>query len=157
MLLHHQKPADAVKTVAAPRRIPLSGVGALDPYGPGNREHPERAAAATDHIPSTYWNTETYRGGLAKPGVGLVVQTAAPRVLKTITVASSTPGFTAEIRTATSADGASRPGPVDSASQTVGATTTFTLRGRRSTYWVIWITDLGESSPVRITEVTATG
>jgi eukaryotic-like serine/threonine-protein kinase len=157
VLLHHQKAEAGVKTVAAPRRVTLRGVGALDPYGPGNSEHADRAVSATDRDATTYWNTETYEGGLSKPGVGLVVRTPGPRALKTITVASSTPGFKAEIRTATSAAGTAKPGPVDSASQTVGATTTFKLQGRRSDYWVIWITDLGHSSPVRITEVTATG
>jgi hypothetical protein len=143
--------------VAAPRRIALSGVGALDPYGLGNSEHPERAPNATDGNPTTYWETETYRAGLAKPGVGLVVQTTTPRVLKSITVATSTPGFKAQIRTATSADSAEKPGPPDSALQTVGATTTFHLQGKRSSYWVVWITDLGTNTHAYITEVTATG
>jgi serine/threonine-protein kinase len=156
VLLHHQTPADAIKTIAAPRRITLSGVGALDPYGLGNSEHPDRAALATDRDATTYWETETYRGGLAKPGVGLVVQTPGARVLKTITVATTTPGFKAQIRTATSADGSARPGPPDSALQTTGATTTFHLRGRRSSYWVVWITDLGPNPHAYITEVTAT-
>jgi serine/threonine protein kinase len=157
VLLHHQKAAPGVKTVAAPRRIALSGVGALDPYGLGNSEHPERAPGATDRNPTTYWETETYRSGLQKPGVGLVVQTPGARVLKTITVATTTPGFKAQIRTATGVEGSAKPGPADSAVQTTGATATFHLQGRRSAYWVVWITDLGPNSHAYITEVTATG
>jgi serine/threonine protein kinase len=157
VLLHHQKADPAVKTVAAPRRVPLSGVGALDPYGLGNSEHPERAPNATDRNPTTYWETETYRDGLQKPGVGLVVQTTSARALSTITVATTTPGFKAQIRTATSADGTAHPGAADSTVQTTGATTTFHLQGKRSSYWVVWITDLGPNPHAYITEVTATG
>jgi eukaryotic-like serine/threonine-protein kinase len=142
---------------AAAGPVHLVGAGALDPFGPGNREHPERVADATDGNPATYWETETYKDGLNKQGVGLVVQTSSARALRSITVSTTTPGFTAEIRTATSADGAAQPGPADSGSQTVEATTTFRLNGKRSSYWVVWITSLGPNHHVYITEVKATG
>jgi serine/threonine-protein kinase len=141
---------------AASGPVRLVGAGALDPQDPAHWEHPDRASAATDGNPATYWETQTYRGSLAKDGVGLVVRSSTPRALRTLTVATTTPGFTAEIRTAASADGAAQPGPVDSPSQTVEGTTTFKLRGRRSSYWVVWITDLGPNSHVYITEVKAT-
>src|SRR4051794_24882294 len=157
VLRHHAKADAGVKTAAAPRRVAVKGVSALDPYGLDNREHPERAALATDRKVTTYWETETYRSGLQKPGVGLIVETTPARVLKTITVATSTPGFKAEIRTATSADSAAEPGPPDSELQTVGARTTFHLQGKRSVYWVVWIRDLGPNPHAYITEVTATG
>jgi putative peptidoglycan lipid II flippase len=158
-LLHHNGGGGngGIHRTASVQRVALTGAGALDPYGPGNSEHADRASNATDADPTTYWNTETYRDGLQKPGVGLVVQTASPRTLKTITVSTTTPGFTADIRTAADANGASRPGEVDSASQTVGTTATFKLRGKSSTYWVVWITDLGSNSRVQITDVKATG
>jgi serine/threonine protein kinase len=158
LLLHNRgNGAPNLHPVASVQRVPLTGAGALDPYGPGNSEHAERAADATDGDPTTYWETETYRDGLQKQGVGLVLSTSTPRALKTITVSTTTPGFTAEIRTATSADGAAKPGPVDSASQSVGTTTTFQLRGKRSAYWVVWITSLGSNPHAYITEVTAKG
>jgi putative peptidoglycan lipid II flippase len=138
------------------QRVPLEGAGALDPYG-DQSEHAERAVYATDGDATTYWKTQTYVGGLDKPGVGLVLQTSAPRTLRTITVSTTTPGFVADIRTATSTDGGATPGAIDSASQTTAATTTFHLRGKRSTYWVVWITDLGPNPHAYITDVRATG
>jgi serine/threonine-protein kinase len=157
VLLHDRGQTPVSPPAAAAGPVRVTGVGALDPFGPGNREHPERAADATDGDPATYWETETYKGALNKPGVGLVVQTGTARALRSITVSTTTPGFTAEIRTATSADGASQPGPPDSASRTVNGVTTFPLQGKRSSYWVVWITDLGPNSHVYITEVTAKG
>ena len=98
-----------LRPVAAVQRVALEGAGALDPYG-DQSEHKERAAYATDGDPTTYWETQTYQAGLNKPGVGLVLQTSAPRTLRTITVSTTTPGFVADIRTATSADGGATPG-----------------------------------------------
>ncbi|HEX7526522.1 MAG TPA: hypothetical protein VF327_09455, partial [Gaiellaceae bacterium] len=58
-------------------------------------------AAATDGKPATFWTTDIYRsasfGGL-KPGVGLVLDAGTAVALKTLTVVSDTPGFTATIQ-----------------------------------------------------------
>src|SRR4051812_46878259 len=52
-----------------------------DPYG-GDGEHPDQTPAALDRNPTTFWSTETYSGGLSKPGVGIYVD-AKPRVAAT--------------------------------------------------------------------------
>jgi serine/threonine-protein kinase len=148
-------PAAAAATTTS---VHVSGVGALDPYGDDHSEHPEAARLATDGNLATFWMTQRYDGdSLDKPGVGLVVQTARPRALKTLTVSTSTPGFVAEIHTAPNADGTTQPGALDSASQTVSGTTTFHLKGLQSSYFVIWITSLGPNASATITEVRATG
>jgi hypothetical protein len=136
--------------------VRLAGAGALDPHGDAN-EHPEDAASAADRDPATYWRTEIYESGLAKPGVGLVLQAGTPRTLRTLTVVTDTPGFTAEIRTAGSADGAAEPGPVIARAKPVTGTTTFTLKPSASNYWVVWITDLGSNGVVHVNEVRARG
>jgi len=147
-------PEAPTPAVSALKPVRLEGVGALDPYG-DHSEHADRAASATDRDRATYWKTESYRGPLSKPGIGLVVQTATPVALRALVVDSSTPGFRAVIRTATSADGASYPGAVDSAVQTVTGRTVFRLQGKRSSYWVVWITELPPGGVARITEVRA--
>ena len=48
-----------------------------DPFG-GDGEHPERSTPALDRDPNTAWSTESYQGGLSKPGVGIYVD-AKPR------------------------------------------------------------------------------
>src|SRR4051812_46440572 len=43
-----------------------------DPFG-GDGEHPADVNAALDRDPNTAWSTESYQGGLSKPGVGIYV------------------------------------------------------------------------------------
>jgi serine/threonine-protein kinase len=134
--------------------VQLSGVGDYDPQGNGG-EYSSTAPQATDRNPSTFWKTEHYNtqafGGL-KDGLGLVVDAGSSTKLAQLTVDTPTPGFVAEIQVGDSQDG---PFTVDSSSQTVGATTTFTLDGKSGQYYVIWITQLPPGLRAEISEVTA--
>ena len=132
--------------------LPLHGVGAYDPVG-GDGEHDSEAPNATDRKPSTFWQTEHYRSGLRKAGVGVVLDAGSAVAAKSVTVTSDTPGFTATILA-----GASPTGPFagDAPSQQVGATATFTLLGHSARYYVVWITDLGANASVHVNEVRAT-
>jgi len=135
--------------------ITLSATRAFDPSGDG-AEHDGYASRATDGNPQTYWDTEHYRDGLGKPGVGLVLDAATAKKVGSITLHSSTPGFTAEILAGNTVG--STPPHVDSTPQTVGGTTTFDLQGTTPfRYYIVWITNLGTNSSVRIEEVTAKG
>jgi eukaryotic-like serine/threonine-protein kinase len=132
--------------------IALSATRAFDPSGDGT-EHDSYAYRATDGNPSTYWDTEHYQSGLGKQGVGLVLDAKTPKKVGSITVHSSTPGFTAEILAGNTIG--STPPRINSASKTVSGTTTFTLHGATARYFIVWITNLGPNSSVRIEEVTA--
>jgi hypothetical protein len=127
-------------------------VTAYDPYGDNKQEHDEAAPNAADGNPGTYWETEHYNDGLQKPGVGVVLDAGRSVALKSLTVTSDTPGYTAAVRA-----GAAEAGPFapDSGSQSVGARTTFSLDGHRARYYVVWITDLGANDSVHVNEVTA--
>lgn len=135
--------------------VTLSGVTAYDPPPGDGHEHNAQAANATDGRPSTFWDTETYLtpafGGL-KDGVGLVLDAGSAVALKTLTVSTGTPGFTAIVRTGDTPGG---PFSDDSRSQTVGAETTFALDGRTARYYVLWITNLGTVDSVHVNEVTS--
>jgi hypothetical protein len=72
--------------------------------------------------------------------------------LKSMTVTTDTPGYTAQIRAGDSVAGPFTP---DSSSKRVGAHTTFTLNGKRARYYVVWITDLGPSAYAHVNEVKA--
>jgi len=134
--------------------VQLSGVTDYDPQGDGS-EYSSTAPAATDGSASTSWRTEHYNnqdfGGL-KDGLGLVLNAGSSVKLAQLTVSTPTPGFTAEIQIGDSQGG---PFTADSSSQTVGATTTFTLDGKSGQYYVVWITQLPPGLRAEISEVTA--
>ena len=138
--------------------VQLTGVG--DAYS--NPDHPDThantAGAATDGSLSTSWTTQTYGdeafGGLLT-GLGLVLDAGSPVKLTSITLQTTTPGFTAEIQA-----GSSRSGPfaADSSSQTVdGSSATFSLNGSSAQYYVVWLTSLPPGRTAAISEVTAKG
>jgi predicted Ser/Thr protein kinase len=135
--------------------VHVQGVTSYDPVGQEQQFFGSTAVKATDGDPTTAWLTQTYAtedfGGL-KPGLGLVLSTASPVGLKSLTVTTSTPGFVAEIKVGSSSSG---PFEVDSASRTVGGRTTFTLNGKTGSYWLVWVTRLGPQRTVAITNVTA--
>jgi serine/threonine-protein kinase len=136
----------------------LVGVTAWDPHGTGG-EHNGDAGKATDADPNTYWETEHYRNppSLGKDGVGLVLDARSSMQLHQLGLASSTPGFVAEIRAGESPTG---PFPdVVAAPRTVDAKgqATFSVHGSAHRYYVIWITRLGSNYPTaRINDVKAT-
>ena len=132
-------------------RVPLEGVASYDPQGDDKAEHPERVADATDGDPSTYWTTSTYFGDFSKDGVGLVLE-AGSRA-KRLVLTTDTPGYTAEIRAGSSAEG-----PFDAVvgpSKTVAASTTWELEEADGRYLVVWITELDRVAHVN--EARASG
>ena len=139
---------------AAASVVSLRGIGDYDPQGDGG-EHGYTAHLATDGNPSTHWETERYTtpqfGGL-KSGLGLVLDAGKNVELKQLTVASSTPGFTAVVRVGSSPSG---PFTDDSATQTARSTTTFALNGSSGRYYVLWISQLPPNDYVWVQEVTA--
>jgi eukaryotic-like serine/threonine-protein kinase len=134
--------------------VQLRGVTDYDPQGEGG-EHSYTAPNATDGSAATTWSTEHYSttafGGL-KSGLGLVLSSGSSTKLASLTVTTPTPGFTARVEVGDSQSG---PFTVDSAAQTVGSTTTFSLDGKSGTYWVVWLTSLPPELSAQISNVTA--
>ncbi len=138
---------------SAGKAVPLTGVTAYDPEGTGPPgEHNAQAPLATDRSRQTYWTTEEYHGALTKSGVGVVLAAGSPKKIRTMTVTTDTPGFTAEIEAGDVEQGGFSP---VSSSKTVTGTTSFTLDGSSHRYYVVWITNLGPNSVVHVNEVTA--
>jgi hypothetical protein len=137
--------------------IHLVAANSYDPEGDG-QEHDSEVPNATDGNPATFWETEDYHGsvtfGNLKDGVGIVVGAGRPVKLRSLTVATDTPGFTATIKAGESASG---PFTAVSSSQTVTSRTTFSLSvdpARR--YYLVWITQLAAGySRTHVSEVTA--
>jgi serine/threonine protein kinase len=135
--------------------IHLVASNAYDPEGDG-QENDQLVANAIDGNTGTDWHTEHYNTaefGNLKSGVGLVVDAGTPVRPTSLTILSSTPGFTADIKA-----GASSAGPFDtvSSSMEVGSRTTFHLSvdpARR--YFLIWITRLpSDTQRAAVNEVT---
>jgi hypothetical protein len=85
----------------APTRIVSASV--FDPEGDGEPENDQDVPLAYDGDPSTAWSTLTYRGspafGNLKSGVGLLLDLGDAQALSGVTVSSTHPGATVEIRT----------------------------------------------------------
>jgi eukaryotic-like serine/threonine-protein kinase len=129
-------------------RVALTAFGDYDPDG-DSTEHPEDVPAATDGDPATSWTTETYQS-FTKPGVGIVLDAGSQVELSELTVATDTPGFTAEIRASNEPDGGFQR---VSGSETVEGETAFELRGGNYRYYLVWITD--PNTRAHVSEVTA--
>jgi serine/threonine-protein kinase len=135
--------------------VRLSGVGAWDPQG-GDGEHDSDAPKAADGNPATYWGTEHYQS-FDKPGVGVVLEAPSEVQLRSVTVTTDTPGFTAEIQSGPSARGPF--GTVVSASRVVGTRTRFPIQGSKTAkFYLVWITQLPPGSDTaHVNEVSAVG
>jgi tRNA A-37 threonylcarbamoyl transferase component Bud32 len=122
--------------------IRLVASNAYDPEGDG-QENDGLVANATDGNAGTDWHTEHYRTaefGNLKKGVGLVVDAGSPVRPRQLTVTTSTPGYTADIKAGPSSSCCF---DTVSSSQTVDGRTTFQLSvttPRR--YFLIWIMKL---------------
>jgi serine/threonine-protein kinase len=124
------------------------GQGAASDYDPlgGDGEHPEEAFAVLDRDPRTTWSTETYRAGLGKDGVGIVVDAKPGVVARSLILRSTTPSFTATIYGASGSLPESVPdGWTELAeSRSYGRSEEVQLNtgGRAYRYYLVWITEL---------------
>jgi hypothetical protein len=135
------------------KSVSIKAASAYDPQGNG-AEHDSDVPKATDGSQSTFWTTEHYStpdfGGL-KDGVGLVLNATGD--VKTVRVTTDTPGFTAELKRGSSAQGAQTVGGPKS----VSGTTTFDVGGGSGSVYVLWITHLASGGDAHVNEVTAAG
>jgi eukaryotic-like serine/threonine-protein kinase len=122
-----------------------------DPLGDGV-EHADETAFVTDRDPNSTWSTESYRGGLNKPGVGIALDAEPGVDARVLEVRSPTPGFTATVYGAT---GDSMPETIpDPAWTELAPSREFSGReevelrtdGRRFRWYLLWITELPPDS-----------
>ena len=144
VLLRDDQEQQAAGTAGA--EVRLAAARSVDPGGDDKVEHESEVRLATDGDRSTAWRTSSYHygnGSLGKPGVGIELNaTSTPDAL---VVATDTPGFRAEIRSGDR---------IVSPSRAVEDGTTFPLDEDARGPFVLWITNLGPHSQVRVNEVT---
>jgi len=118
-----------------------------DPLG-DDEEHAREASTVTDNDERSTWSTETYRGGLQKDGVGLVVDTSPGGGLaaRELELRTPTPGFSVEIYVAKG----STPASITSGWTKVGGpvavrrseTIKLDTAGQRFRRYLVWIRQL---------------
>ena len=145
----------AVKSTRSAIPIPIVRAEDFDPFGNDGREHPQQAPLALDSNTGTAWTTDHYTTaafGNLKTGVGLWLDLGRDRDVRRITITSSVPGWTFQVRSgpppspSTSLDAYSQPrASLDGTSEfTVGpsGTATVDLRPFPTAGVLIWITRL---------------
>jgi serine/threonine protein kinase len=133
--------------------VQMSATTAYDPQGDGG-EHDDEASLATDGNPTTFWRTDRYASrsfGNLKTGVGLVLQKSGDKNVKTLTVTTDTPGFTAVVK----AGGSPSAARTVSNSEVVSGKTTFDLQDAVGPVFVLWITGLPSDRVAHVNEVSA--
>lgn len=133
-------------TPATGAPVPASSVSVFSPEG--TPDDAEGAKAALDDDPGTEWRTDQYfqQFPALKNGVGLLATLPDPTTLGSVSITSSSPGTTVEIRTAPTTS------PTLDQTQLIGtgrldedSTEIPVDAGQPARYVLVWITDLGKS------------
>jgi hypothetical protein len=160
-------PADG-SAGGTPAGAPVTIVGGdvFDPQGDGDPDHPEDVPLAFDGDPATAWSTYEYRGspafGNLKDGLGLVLDLGGPQSISGVSVTSTRPGATVEIRVAEAA-GIDLDSFAPAADGTLEGTTEFAFDEPVTAGFVlVWITELvpsegGFSADIAEIEITTAG
>jgi hypothetical protein len=94
----------AAHSAAAGASVPIASADVFDPLGDGQPENNKDVPRAYDGDPSTAWSTLEYRGspkfGNLKDGVGIVLDLGSSKSLSGVTITTTTPGASVEVRTA---------------------------------------------------------
>jgi tRNA A-37 threonylcarbamoyl transferase component Bud32 len=135
----------------------------FDPFGSGSKgEHPEQTGLVLDRDRNTFWSTEKYSGGLGnKPGVGIYVDASPGVAARAIKLETTQPGWAAEVYAARDAppEDLSEWRRVSTIHDVTEKSAVFALntRGRRYSYYLLWITRLPEGGDdpgqVKISEI----
>jgi serine/threonine protein kinase len=157
---------------AGGKPIAISEATAYDPQGTDG-EHDEEAVEAIDDDEASGWITEQYTAGLAgapKTGVGLVLATEEPVAPAELTLATDGGGWTFDVYGFDGDEFPEEP-PIDEAGtetgswgdplvsgETADAETTVELdTSTESRFFLIWITDLGNTDAAEITDAQLLG
>jgi hypothetical protein len=154
-------PAEEEETTAAGEPVQPVAADVFDPFGDGEPENNNDVPQSFDGDPATSWSTLNYRGSAAfgnlKPGVGVLYDLGSEQQLAGVTVTTTTPGATLEIRTGNSADG-QLDNYATAGSGAVNGTAEFIFdEPATARYVLVWVTGLvegGEGFSADLAEVT---
>ncbi|MGO9977335.1 MAG: protein kinase domain-containing protein [Solirubrobacteraceae bacterium] len=154
---HHHAPSPVVASLTPVRLCPTCAAG-FNPLGSPTDEAPG-ADNAIDGS-TTPWQTQQYYSRkLDKAGTGLYVEVGTPVAAKELKVLTTTPGFTATVYGRTSVPPLQWPdaGWVRLSAPTVmvdQTTIPLSVAAASYTYYLLWITDLGNNETVRLNQLS---
>ena len=126
--------------------IAIAGGSVYDPFGDGDPDHPEDVPLSHDGDPGTDWATYRYLGGVdfggLKPGVGIVYDLGSEQSVAAVSLSTTLPGSTVEIRTGSAPDGPLESFAVASSGQLQGTTELTFEEPATARYVLVWITGL---------------
>ncbi len=142
-------PATTSASSTPPKEIPVANAIVYDPQGTPPKDYEAYIDRAFDDDPGTYWLTWVYKqqfgraeGGL-KDGVGLLMTFKDAITPSSVTVSTSTPGTTVEIRSADSADPALDSTKVLGSASLESDPVNITLSSApKSKYLIVWVSKL---------------
>ncbi|WP_091541981.1 hypothetical protein [Modestobacter sp. DSM 44400] len=129
--------------------LPVTAASVFDPYGDGEPENDDDVPLSYDGDPATAWQTLGYRGsaefGNLKPGVGVLYDLGSEQSVGAVTVLTTLPGTTVEVRTGDDPNGDLDSFPVAVSGELTG-TDQFAFPSPVATrYVLVWITGLVQS------------
>ena len=140
-----QAPSPSSVTKTAPP-VSLRSAALFDVSG-----EPSESSPNLDHLvsgESPAWRTDAYRGsaqfGGLKSGLGIIFATGGGETVRSVTIATSTPGFSVELRTAKTREPASLDETEKVGGGTVdGGSTTLKIDNPvAAPYFIVWLTSL---------------
>ncbi|WP_369140187.1 hypothetical protein [Modestobacter versicolor] len=159
-------PSTTAEAPAAGAPLPVISALVFDPFGDGEPENDDEVPRTLDGDPATTWSTLNYRGtptfGNLKPGVGIVYDLGGEQALSGVTITTTRPGSTVEVRTGGTPDGGLDAFAV-SASGRLGGTDQLAFSEPVTTrYVLVWVTGLvdgpdGFSADLGEVAITAAG
>jgi putative peptidoglycan lipid II flippase len=143
--------------------VPITAAAVFDPYGDGESENAKAAPKSFDGNPATAWTTLNYRGsadfGHLKPGVGIVYDLGSAKPLAGVTLTTTLPGSTVEVRTASTPGTTLDAFPVAASGRLTGTDQLAFSAPVTARYVLVWVTGLVSGSDgfaADLAEVTVT-
>jgi hypothetical protein len=123
----------------------------FDPFGDGEPENDGDVPLSHDGDPETSWSTLHYRGspafGNLKPGVGVVYDLGSEQELTGVTLTTTTPGISLEVRAGDESDGSLDSFDVLTAADDLEETTELSFDEPVTTrFLLVWVTGLTDGS-----------
>ena len=157
-----EQPSSSAPVVAG-AALPVTTADVFDPFGDGEPENDDEVPLTYDGDPTTTWSTLNYSGsadfGNLKPGVGIVYDLGSEQSLAGVTVQTTTPGATVEVRTGGTPDGELDAFTVAASSQLTGTDAFSFAEPVTTRYVLVWVTGLVTSDDgftADLAEVTVT-
>jgi hypothetical protein len=118
----------------------------FDPFGDGEPENDDEVPLTYDGDPATTWSTLNYRGspdfGNLKPGVGVLYDLGTEQALTGVSLTTTTPGATVEVRTGEAGTGELDDFPIAATGTLKGADELAFAEPVPTRWLLVWVTGL---------------